>query len=259
MAARSSEQAESWEATSVAPALESAQVHLWRLPLLADPERVLELARLLSPEEEARRQRFLSIRDQERFLLARASLRRVLAKYVALAPEALRFRYGAHGKPRLEEADGRIHSGPDPVCFNLTHSGDLAVCAVSRNVELGVDIEVPRPLPNAQDLAKRFFTSRESATLEGLGSEERLQEFLRLWTCKEAYLKAIGKGLAKPLHQVEVSLGDWGCERFTDMAGDDEELARWRLTTFSPGDGISGAVVTDGRDVTLRFLELEDR
>ena len=96
--------------------------------------------------------------------------------------------------------------GDGTLRFNLAHSHELALYAFTRGREIGVDIEYLRALPDADQIADRFFSARENATLQALPASQRRQAFFNCWTRKEAYIKAIGKGLSQPLDQFEVSL-----------------------------------------------------
>lgn len=142
----------------------------------------------LTPDELARAERFHFERHKRRFLAARCGLRAALAEATGRAPAALRFVDGPFGKPRLEG---------EPDCqFNLSHSEDEALLAIGSDGELGADIEVLRRMSDALALARMNYTADECAALEALPPAERDAGFLRLWTRKEACLKAIGTGLS---------------------------------------------------------------
>lgn len=124
-------------------------------------------------------------------------LRRTLATYRGCDPESLVLEIGAHGKPAL--AGGEF-------AFNLSHSGSRAALALARGVEVGVDIEAPtRPRPHVA-LARRYFCAAEAEAIAAAGDDEREARFLRLWTAKEAVLKALGRGLAFGLDRLEFDL-----------------------------------------------------
>lgn len=142
----------------------------------------------LAPDELARAGRFHFERHKRRFLAARCALREALAEAAGRAPAALRFVEGPFGKPWLDGLPG-LH-------FNLSHSEDEALLAIGRDGELGADIEVPRTMSDAQALARMNYTAEECAVLAALPPAERDAGFLRLWTRKEACLKAIGTGLS---------------------------------------------------------------
>jgi 4'-phosphopantetheinyl transferase len=144
---------------------------------------------LLSDDERERATRLVLASKRRQAVRARAALRRVLAGYLDLAPSELRFAYGEHGKPTL--ADG----GPT---FNLSHSHALGLLAVVREpCELGVDVEHARPGRDFAAIAEHFFAPDEAAwLLARLDTPAGVPGFYRIWTHKEAYLKALGTGLS---------------------------------------------------------------
>lgn len=206
-----------------------ARVVLLRFGLhaLPGPERLA----LLAPVELARAERFLFERHKRRFLAARCGLRAALAEATGRAPAALRFVEGPFGKPRL---DG------EPDCqFNLSHSEDEALLAIGNDGELGVDIEVQRRMSDAPALARMNYTADECAALDAIPAAERDAGFLRLWTRKEACLKAIGTGLN--VHPSSFSAGlDCG-ETLVRIAWP-QGRARLALRTIDAGPGVLAAV-----------------
>lgn len=204
-----------------------------------DPPTATALARTLTADEQARAARFVFERDARRFVVAHSALRAVLAGYLDVAPRALAFTQGAHGKPGL--------AGPDDgVSFNLSHSGEVAAVAVGWRRVLGVDVEQERPLPDRDALAARSFAPREQAALAALPEAERHAAFFRCWTRKEAFIKATGLGLAQPLEGFVVTLGPDEPARFLAIEGDPAELGRWTLHALHPPAGYAGALVVEG-------------
>src|SRR5262249_24011032 len=114
-------------------------------------------------------------------------------------PAAIRFAYQTRGKPVLVEDDPRR-----PTYFNLSHSEDLCLVAVSRLGPVGVDVEKRRPPPNLLDIARRSFGRKDFALLDQLADPKRANLFLQIWTCKEAYLKATGEGLSSALRELDL-------------------------------------------------------
>jgi len=177
-----------WQAPSLHPELTSESVHLWRFPLdCAD-----SLEHLLNEEERQKASRLRAPGKARAFVVARGRLRQVLASYLEVAPEALRFQYGPFGKPVLA---GRAAAD---LAFNLAHSGSWGLCAVTKGIEVGVDIErVDRQL-DYDKLAAGFFSAREQARLQAGSPQRRRRQFFRIWTRKEAWLKGKGGGFSDP-------------------------------------------------------------
>lgn len=166
--------------------IEAAEVHVWRIPL--DGPCPDDLADVLPAEERERAARFRFDRDRRRFLVSHSALRDILARYTLLEPARLRFESGTHGKPFLA-GGGRIR-------FNLSHSGEMALCAVACGRDVGVDVEHLRTLPDFMAIATRFFLPEETLALRDLGDAQLQRAFFRTWTRKEAWLKGTGEGIA---------------------------------------------------------------
>ena len=186
----------------------------------AGPEEVRALRAHLSDAERRRTQRFRYARDRRRFIVARARLRELLAARLDVTPEAVELANGKNGKPELAQqyADRRWR-------FNVSHCDDVAVYAFSRDGDVGIDIEAIRPIPEADNIAERFFSRREYAVYSALAPRDRPLGFLQCWTRKEALAKALGEGLSMPLDELDVS-----------------RASRWRLHSFSPLPGFIAAV-----------------
>ena len=159
-----------------------------------------------------------------------------------LAEAEQELRYGAHGKPELAGRFAR--SG---LRFNVSHCDDVAVYAFSCGPEVGIDVEAIRALPDAEAIARRFFSRRENAAYLALDQRDRPLGFFQCWTRKEAFIKALGEGLSHPLDSFDVSLAPGEPAellRIEPVPGDDRA---WRLESFSPAPGYVGAVVVEDR------------
>jgi 4'-phosphopantetheinyl transferase len=203
---------------------------------------------ILSPEEQARALRFVRPRDSRRFVLCRGALRLVLAQLLQISPRAVVFRFGAGGKPELDP-----RALPQPTrCprFNVTHSEELALFALSLDRELGIDIERTRPISQADRIVESYFTPAEQAQFAGLAEPIRADAFTRGWTRKEAILKAKGVGLAGLATGFETMFGTTQLsEQFTPAV----PLARvgdWALWEVSPRQNyVAALAVRDPGDV----------
>jgi 4'-phosphopantetheinyl transferase len=225
-------------------------VDLWTWTLDVDDAERGRLYAYLSEDEAARASRFVFERDRQRFIVARGRLREVLAHVVGVKPATLRFDYAAHGKPSL--------AAFSDVRFNLSHSEALAALAVSRaGVEIGVDVEHVRPLK--EDIAERFFSRREAATLRALPESEQVDAFFRCWTRKEAIVKAIGEGLSHALDSFDVTLTAHAPAIVERFAGESDAPHVWRLAHFDPAPGYVGAVAcrTGGAAITVVRREVD--
>jgi len=200
---------------------------------------------LLSREERARAARFRDPRHRERFVVGRASLRLVLGTVLQLWPGEVEIQRGANGKPHLAAAHG------SQVRFNISHSGERALLALTVAREVGVDLERSRGNLDVLDIARRFFAPGESAALEALPAEERTEAFFRCWTFKESYLKARGEGLLARLDAFEVALSSRAA-RVLWSTLDPADVDRWWLLPLDPGAGYQGALAVEGPPPALR-------
>jgi 4'-phosphopantetheinyl transferase len=179
--------------------------------------------------------------------VGRGLLRELLGKYHRQEPAGLEFSYGPYGKPSLSGANAS--SG---LSFNLAHSGNLAVLAISKERNLGIDIELIKPESSGDDIARRYFSAREATELLALPPEERIEAFFHCWTRKEAYLKATGMGLQTPLDSFSVSLTPGQPAHF--LGGVEP---RWNLASFQPADGYVAAIVYDGALCPIQYFPID--
>jgi 4'-phosphopantetheinyl transferase len=177
---------------------EADSPHVWALTLRISLEALRRLAYTLSPDEVERAERFRFDLDRQRFIAGRGLLRRILGRYLSAEPSDIEFDYGPNGKPSL--AGDFARSG---LIFNLAHCEDLALVAVIRRGMIGVDVERVRSLPDADDLASRFFSPRERSRYRDCQFGKRPAAFFNIWTRKEAWLKATGEGIGCELDKVE--------------------------------------------------------
>lgn len=176
---------ENW-ATGLHPgSLNRGELHLWRIEL---DKPANTLADLLSPDEQERAERLLDQQGQQRFIHARSALRIILGKYLDIAPGELGFGYGEHGKPFVQDP-------ATDLCFNLTHSHELALLAITRQAEVGIDLERPQARPNAQAIARRLFDETIQHELDKLEGSALTQAFYQHWTAHEAAIKTLGSGI----------------------------------------------------------------
>lgn len=221
---------------SVALADGAVQVVAARLDVA--PAIVDELERCLSGTERQRARRFVVERDRRRFIVRRGRLRHLLASRLGVAPGDIELECGPAGKPELSRlmADGNLR-------FNVSHSGEAVAYALARGREIGIDIEAVRDLPEADDIAARFFSQRENEAYLALRPEDKPLGFFTCWTRKEAFVKALGDGLDHPLDRFEVSLAPGEAARILRVVSTSGEACGWTLQAFAPGPGLVGAVV----------------
>ena len=237
-----------WPHPPVELVLSTNDVHVWRASLAPPSSLLHHLARTLAAEERERAERFYFQRDRDRFVVCRGILRSTLGGYLGVEPKAIRFRYGAYGKPFLADAKANL-------CFNLSHAHGLALFAFTLDREVGVDVESVRPLPEARQIAEQFFSPGEIAALSQVPPGKIAEAFFNCWTRKEAFIKAKGKGLSWPLAHVEVSLAPGEPARLLGIVGEPREASRWHLQALTPAPGYAAAICVEGSDVRLECWE----
>jgi 4'-phosphopantetheinyl transferase len=173
------------------PNLAPGAIHLWELDLDH-----FVFNDVLSEDERARAAKFRFDHDRKRFTSGRTALRLLLAGYLKTSPEKVRFTYGAGGKPSVENSK---------VSFNLAHSGPHALLGFTLNQQLGVDVEQIRQIDDMALVAEYSFAPGEFRRWSALPADQKIRAFYRCWTRKEAYLKAIGEGIALRLKKFEVA------------------------------------------------------
>ncbi len=220
------------------------EIHVWHAALDRDEKTLAQLESSLSREEKTRADRFHFANDRNRFVAARGQLRELLGKYLRQAPASLEFSYGKHGKPFLPG-----ETASSELSFNLSHSASLAVYAIAKGRNLGIDVEHVRPESAGEDIARRFFSAREVSDLQSLPAEARVEGFFHCWTRKEAYLKATGMGLQIALDSFAVNLLPDKPVQF--LSGVEPH---WHLAAYHPAEGYVAAVVYDGAPCSLKYF-----
>ena len=217
--------------------LPCAQIHVWRAPLHHSPRELQRYARLLSEDEAVRAGRFLFPRARNRFIAARGMLRELLAAYLDIPPRELRFSYNGHGKPGLQAP-----------YFNLSHTADTVVYAMSRTAEVGVDIERMRRDFDWEAMSFAL-PDKERAELRG---PDPHAAFLRGWVRREALCKAAGQGLSgmRPRGAREGNPGP---------RPEEVGVRRWSVHELSLGEDVVGAVATDGSGMAVRYFNWTER
>lgn len=231
-------------------ALTDHEVHVWRAGLELPSFQLQQLSGILTDDELDRANRFSFEIDRERFIAARGTLRSILSRYLTIDPSHLRFSYNEYGKPFLAP-EFRSYL----LNFNLSHSGNVAMYAMTRNREIGIDVERVRSDVEYEEIAKRFFSVDEVAILGTIPTEKKLEAFFTCWTRKEAYIKAHGQGLSLPLDSFEVSLAPGEPPMLLMTRDEPEEHSLWTFLDLRPGPVYVGALAVKGTGCRFRYWE----
>jgi 4'-phosphopantetheinyl transferase len=222
------------------------EIHVW----CADLDKLAtELPEFASPLSESERKRAAQFRfdcDRNRFIVRHGVLRMILGSYLNIEPARVTFSYQSRGKPLVS-----VPATAPYFHFNLSHSNGLALIAGTRRAALGVDIECLRFVPEADQIAAKFFSPHETAVLNAIPAEQKMEAFFHCWTRKEAYLKATGEGIADALPRIEVSLTPGQSARLLKINGETIAASRWTLNALSPAPGFVGALAIKAGSMRL--------
>lgn len=208
----------------------SAEIDVWTVSLESDEDTYTRLFAMLSPEECHRARRFRQDRDSRWFVVRRGTLRELLGRELGCDPRDVRILADEFGKPAVDGSDLR---------FNLSHSRGIALYVLTRNLQIGCDLERLDSGLATDETAELVLSPAERGIWNRTERTRRQAMFLRYWTCKEAYLKARGVGLEPPLCKITVSEDDPA--RFVSLPDDDPSA--WSLATFCPVTGSVAALV----------------
>jgi 4'-phosphopantetheinyl transferase len=221
--------------------LKENETHIWLVQSSSDGLSIEDMENCLSSFEKDRASRFKFATDRRHYVTAHAALRSILSLYVDIPAPRLQFVAGAYGKPKLAP----IHR-ERTVEFNLSHSHEVALVAVTEDREIGIDVEWVRENFAFDEVAQRFFTARELAALKALPHHLQREAFYKCWTSKEAFLKAKGTGLSGELDEVEIVLID-------DVVRVKGTIANFSLSESAVGGGYVAALVVEGIEPQLRY------
>lgn len=229
--------------------LPADEVHVWRDSLSRPAVEVARLRGLLAPDERRRADRYRFERHRSRYIVGRATLRLLLARYLDTAPGELEIGYGEFDKPYLA-------GGPS---FNLSHSGTVVLYAFAADGELGIDVELDDTDIARERVAERFFSPSEVKVLRSLPAEAQPRAFLSCWTRKEAFIKARGDGLSLALDSFDVTLAPDTPAALLRTAWCSEEAGRWWMEDLSDRQaGYIAAVAVRGEGLRVVKRQIED-
>lgn len=214
-------------------------IHIWTVRLKDYEELLSEYHMILSAEEISRAFRFISESSKKQFMLGRIKLRFILSRYAGTAPSKLNFSYKTYGKPILD--------GYPDIRFNLAKVEDFILIAVAKNRDLGVDLERISNI-DFSSIANRYFSEDENNALKKLEESEKRNAFFRIWTLKEACVKALGVGLSYPLQSFSVSLVSGGGDALVFDRSRAAAKTFWSAMELTSPKGYCAALVAADRD-----------
>lgn len=229
------------------PPLDRGAVHVWRAHIDTAARSEPCLLAALVPEERQRALRFHFREDRDRYVTCRGLLRRMIHLYTGIAPGQVSFRVGPYGKPFLANDTRR------GIQFSVAHSGGLALLAFAQR-EIGVDLEFVRSDLDCREVAQSCFSAEERDDIFSLPALEQKPAFFEYWTCKEACVKADGRGLSLPLESFRIARGRRGWAQA--ISGPVAAIAPWTIRLLRVGDEYRAAVAAIGWDWTVQPFEI---
>lgn len=237
--------------TSFKP-LPADEIHIW-FGLLDQPvSEYSSFIQTLSIDERLRAERFHFQKDRKRFIVRHGMLRIILGCYLGAKAREIRFYHGKNGKPAIAETCDK-----GTIQFNLSHSNGVALFAFARKHKIGVDIEHIRDIAETEQIVERFFSTNENEVLRSLSENQKREALFNGWTCKEAFVKALGDGLSLPLDKFDVSLLPGESAGLLRIEGDSREASQWSIQNFKPAPDYVGALAVKSRLFEIKHMQWE--
>jgi 4'-phosphopantetheinyl transferase len=240
-----------WESLVELPDLSENQVHVWKVCIADFYKRVKAFEQLLNETEKKRACQFKFKDSRLNFIICRGILRFLLSRYLYEDPKSVGIMQDPEGKPELA-ADSHQHA----LKFNLSHSNEICLIALSRNLDLGIDVEEKKPLADLDDMAKSFLTEREFTIFLSCPPGDKLTLFYNLWSAKEAVLKAMGCGLMIQPNQIEIDAIRKKKEFTVQYRSKLIEMTQIEMISLDRLDGYAAWLVIAGKVEKIRKLQL---
>jgi 4'-phosphopantetheinyl transferase len=224
------------------------EVHIWRSSISVPVDELQSLKNILAKDEMVRASRFVFEMDCRRYIVARALLRKILCLYLPIEADEMIFNYNDYGKPFLPEAINIYN-----INFNLSHSGSIIVYAIAKGREIGIDVERIREMEACDDIIDRYFSFQEKNLFQLISPQLQQRSFFTCWTRKEAYVKALGHGLANSFDQFSVSLNPG--ESPVLLKGDTVDASRWSIKEVISNSAYVAAVAVKGENLHYRYYD----
>jgi 4'-phosphopantetheinyl transferase len=227
-------------------------VHVWRVPLVLSTWQLARLVPLLSRSELSRLEARLGGEARRRYIASHGALRVILGGYLGTGASLVPIETGDSGKPYLA-----ARSDLGDVTFSLSHSHEIALCAVGCCREIGVDIERIRPVIAASQIAARYFSESENADWQSLPPDKSLQGFAETWTRKEAYAKTQGQGISRRWQETTIHPQPDRPAGWFAVADSPANSLGYQLCSLHPGPGYAAAVAAEGQSWRLACWQWE--
>lgn len=227
-------------------------IHIWRvISPIKDKEYYWTY---LSPDEKNRANKFYFTKDHDRYVCSRGILRCLLALYTEVTPSIIEFSYSSYGKPMLSH---KFITKCSSLFFNVSHSHQCILYAFAKKNKIGIDVEYKKSI-DFQEIAKQFFSNSEYNQIINATSELKEKLFYTLWTCKEAFVKALGEGLFFPLNEFDVRI-DPPIAKIIKIKNDTAPAKDWALQAFIPAENYIAAFAVNDAIANVHYWLWENK
>ncbi|MEO6695102.1 MAG: 4'-phosphopantetheinyl transferase superfamily protein [Ignavibacteria bacterium] len=222
------------------------EIHVYKIRFDKSEDEISRLTNLLSDDEleKAKKYKFKKLSDN--YITARGTLRKILGRYLKVLPSIPQISYKEKGKPFIKN---------DDIKFNLAHTKDIAVYAFTKSDEIGIDVERIREMPDALQIANRFFSLDEYIALKEINNEQMNYTFFNCWTRKESFIKAIGEGLTYPLENFSVSSKPGDEPRILWLKNKENEVNHWALHNVEIGNEHIASLSIRNKNKKIVYLD----
>lgn len=227
--------------------LQESEIDVWPICLDSNTTAVDVLFETLSLDEKLRSSKFHFSKDRDRYVVARGKLRKIISEYLNIDAGQVAFSYNRYGKPFCEKQSGSLQ-------FNISHSKEMALVAVTSGANVGIDIEFINHDIDVMKLAQKAFSQLDASILENLPVDLRNNAFFKGWTRKEAYTKAVGKGFFDDSNIQEVSMLSGHSTISFDVV-DGNNIRKWTVTSLCSGGKYSAALAIEGSIREVRYRQ----
>ena len=228
--------------------LTPGEIHIWCISLRQSLYRFTELSQLLSEDERLRVKRFRFRKDQQAFVIRRGLLRRVFGDCLSTDPKKIDIYYGDHGKPEITNPFENAN-----IQFNLSHSGNLILLALTLDQRIGVDIEFIHDMPEINQIAEIILSELEYPIFQKLSPEDKKEAFFHYWTRKEAITKAIGIGLSQPPNSITTSISPGKPASLITLRKDKNEDSSWLIQSLNLNPDYAAAIALETNGFGRKF------
>jgi 4'-phosphopantetheinyl transferase len=228
--------------------IEDYQVHVWQANLKTLSVYPKDIPTALSPEELERANKLRFTRDREHFILRHCQLRLILSKYCDCLPRELMFRYNSYKKPFICVPEFK------EIKFNMSYSDDLMLVDLCKQNDIGIDIEKVREMRDLENVAVENFSIKELKYLNG--TLDKTNAFFKIWTRKEAFIKAIGKGMYYPLKSFCVDINPSGSYEHLVIFNHPLESKLWRTSELNTSDGYVASMAIKSDRFQISYFQL---